>query len=83
MPRNTVDSNTQTKQNELMTEQQFIETLKPMVRYDKENKLHYMGSTILTTKEMDYILKNMIIGFSQLSLKEQKKMRQRVFKECT
>ena len=66
-----------------MTEKDLINELKPMIRIGTSkwhnHPVHYMGSTILTSKEMQSILELMIDGYNELSYTEKRKMRQRVF----
>jgi len=65
-----------------MTVEEFIKELKPMVKYDKDRQLHYMGSTILTNQEINVML-DMMLGddYKTKSSRERTKIRQRIFKE--
>lgn len=66
-----------------MTLDEFIEELKPLVQWNDQEKVHYMGSTILTNQEVGYMLEKLIDKeYTNKSSKERTKMRQRVFKEC-
>ena len=66
-----------------MTIDEFIKELKPMVKYDKQRKLHMMGSTILTNQELIFMLER-VVGddYKKLSSRKRTKIRQRVFNEC-
>lgn len=67
-----------------MTVEEFIKELKPMVRYDKEKNLHYMGSTILTNQEINVMLDVMLgDNYTKKTSNERTKIRQRIFKEIT
>lgn len=66
-----------------MTIDEFIVELKPMVRFDRDDNKHYMGSTILTNQELNHMLHLMIDKkkYSYLSYTKRKKIRQKIFKE--
>ena len=61
---------------------EMIEELKPLCRYDKEKKLHYMGSTILTNSEMKRMCEVVLEeSYTKLNNTQREKIRQRIFRE--
>ena len=66
-----------------MTIEEFIKTLKPLVVYDREKRLHYMGKdSILTNKEIDGMLEVLLEDeYTSLNGTQREKMRERVFKK--
>ena len=66
-----------------MTLEEFIETLKELVTYNKKEDKHYMGSTVLTNQEVNGMLELLLEDeYTKLSGTQKTKIRQRVFKEC-
>jgi|LGOV01.1.fsa_nt_gb hypothetical protein len=61
---------------------EFINELIPLVRFNKEKHIHYMGSTILTNDEMKAML-SVIYGdeYNNLPNNEQRKLRDYIFDE--
>lgn len=65
----------------------FINEIKPMITIKEspyhKGKVHYMGATILTNKELDYMLETVFKEeYTQLSYSDRRRIRQRIFKEC-
>lgn len=69
--------------DQTITIEQLIEEMKPLVEYRINERRHYMGSTILTNREMDAIM-CVTLGdvYTLQSSTKRAKMRKRVFREC-
>jgi hypothetical protein len=67
-----------------LTIEEFINTLKPLVSYNKKEKRHYMGSTVLTNQELNGMLEVLLEDkYTKLNGTQREKMRERVFKDIT
>jgi hypothetical protein len=69
-----------------MNIEEFIEQIKPTITYKHspyhDCNVHYMGSTILTNKELDAMLiVSLEESYTKLNYTQRKKIRQKVFKE--
>lgn len=65
-----------------MNLEDFIETLKELVVYNKEEHKHYMGNTVLTNRELNGMLELLLEDeYTSLNGTKREKIRERIFKE--